>query len=98
MQLGQFCGDGRRRRAAGVARRDWYVTAHVNSSGTEVERYEYTPYGTFAVYDPTWTSRASGSHGWVYQPRGLPNGGVPGTYQNRGRAVRLKLGLPTGGE
>ena len=68
------------------------VTALVNSSGTVVERYTETPYGTVTVYDGSWSVRTGGSaYSWVYQHQGLRYDGVSATYQNRARVYHPSL-------
>jgi YD repeat-containing protein len=42
------------------------VTALVDTSGNVLERYLYTPYGSFSILTPTWSNRGTSSYGWIY--------------------------------
>ncbi len=46
------------------------VTALVNTSGTVVERYTYTPYGTATYWTGSWVSLSGSAYGWVYLYQG----------------------------
>jgi hypothetical protein len=42
------------------------VTALVDGSDVVVERYAYDPFGSAAVYGPTWGTRTSSLYSWGY--------------------------------
>jgi RHS repeat-associated protein len=69
------------------------VTALVNTSGTVVERYTYTPFGVQTVYDASYTVRGGGSsYAFQYGFQGRPLDATTENYDNRGRWYRPSLG------
>ena len=72
---------------------NYNVTSLVNTSGTVVERNQYTPYGTVQIKDASWANRGSSSYAWVY----LHQGGRYDTYTAnshfRNRDFDVSLGV-----
>lgn len=49
---------------------NWNVTAMVSTSGTVVERYDYTAYGPVTVLAADWSSQSRSGYDWVYLHQG----------------------------
>lgn len=68
------------------------VTALVNTSGTVVERYTYSPYGEVSIYDASWSSRSSSSYASTILFAGYPRDAETGLYHVRNRMYHSTLG------
>jgi len=65
---------------------NWNVTALVNSSGSVVERYVYSPYGVVTIYNAGYTSTLSSSaYGWVYGFQGMRYDATSGLNESLSR-------------
>jgi len=60
---------------------NWNVTALVNTSGTVVERYSYTPYGVVTVLNPDFSVRGVSAYSWVYTYQGARQDPSTGLYR-----------------
>jgi hypothetical protein len=64
------------------------VTAIADAStGTIVERYSYTPYGTRTIMDGSWGSRTSSSYDWTIGHQGLAQDDESGLIGDRHRTT-----------
>ena len=68
------------------------VTALLSTAGAVVERFQYDPFGRFAVLDAAWASRASSSYGWNYLHQGGRWDADGGVYSFRNRELSPTLG------
>lgn len=70
---------------------NWNVTSIVSSGASVQERYAYDAYGTFTIYDGSWTSRGSSSYAWVHNFQGLRHEGLSGLDYARNRDYSATL-------
>ena len=68
------------------------VTGLVNTSGSIVERYAYSPYGNVKIYDGSWGSRSSSSYDNDVLFAGYRLDTESGLYQVRHRMCNPSLG------
>lgn len=50
---------------------DYNVVALVNTSGSIVENYDYTPFGAQTIYNSAYSAIGSTAYGWVYGFQGM---------------------------
>jgi RHS repeat-associated protein len=60
---------------------NWNVVALVNASGSVVERYDYTPFGTVTIMNASYTVLSSSAYSWIYLLQGGRLDTVTGNYQ-----------------
>ncbi|MCI0702284.1 MAG: RHS repeat-associated core domain-containing protein, partial [Planctomycetia bacterium] len=68
------------------------VTALVNTSGSVVERYAYTPFGVVTVMNASWTTIGSSAYAWAYLHQGGRFDSTSGLYHFRNRDFSATLG------
>ena len=78
-------GDGLEERLWAMQDANYNTTGLLNSAGTVQERYAYDPYGTAAIYDAAWITRASSSFAWNYLHQGLRYDSTTAKYYVRNR-------------
>jgi RHS repeat-associated protein len=71
---------------------NWNVAALVDTSGAAVERFAYSPYGVFTVYDGSWNQQTGSRFAWVYLFQGGRYESVSGLYDFRNRSYSPALG------
>ncbi len=71
---------------------NWNVTGLVNTSGTVVERYVYSPYGVATVLAPDWSARGSSDYSWMYMFQGGRYDAATGNYKFNARDYRPTMG------
>jgi RHS repeat-associated protein len=68
------------------------VTGLLSASGTVVERYLYSPYGSRTVLDGNFDSKGSSTYDWTIGHHGLPYDRESGLIYNRHRMLHPSLG------
>jgi len=68
------------------------LTAITDTSGSVVERYVFDPYGTRAIYSPSWTPQSTSSYSWVIAHQGLMEDTETGLVCGRNRYLQPALG------
>lgn len=68
------------------------VTGLVDTAGSVVERYRYSPYGERSIMDASFTSRSSSSYGFHLGHQGLVHDAETGLVFNRSRYYHPRLG------